>query len=72
MAGLFHFSVGGLPITPSSGITALFKGRNSKKCFARSLGQEIHRMQEKQVSFGEEETASHGVFASLYLKQEVC
>ena len=46
--------------------------RNSKKSFSRSLGKEIRRLQEKRASFREEETASRHVFASLYLKQEVC
>ena len=33
-------------------------------------GKEIHRTQEKRASFREKETASCGVLASLYLKQE--
>ena len=44
---------------------------NSKKCFSRSLGEKIRRMWEMRASFGDEETASGGVLASLYLKQEV-
>ena len=55
-----------LPSSPGSGITALQKG--TLKVLFQVLGQEIRWMWEKRASFRDDETASCGVLANLYLK----
>ena len=58
-----------LPSSPGSGITAL-KKVTPRSAFFRSQEQKLRRIWEKRASV-REETASCGVLASLYLKQEV-
>ena len=55
-----------IPSSPGSGITALQKG--TLKVLFQVLGQEIRWMWEKRASFRDDETASCGVLANLYLK----